>query len=767
MTRLQKMAQAELEVLHKQMKAEEAQRKAQEDADERVLKDSQEQINAINEKADALNEEVRTRHMLRSEIEAEKLALMEKDLIEFEGNDQALAQLEKKIAAQKRYIEALKGEEAAKAQDEYEKKAIDSAQRIADKSTEAFNKAWDQVGQSLADAIMDGGMNAKQFLERTFKSMVLRPVIQSLVNGAMGGYGAAQQGIYNPYTIGALWQSGMGLTIGNMAGTAYANSTGTGIDGLLSTNAAYGTAPSTLAGSIGGALPYLGALYMATQGQYGSAAGMAIGTAIMPGIGTVVGGLLGGLFDGHKGGPKAEGSAGYHSAALIGAYGNELDAPAQSVVDNLTQTYDRLAALLGSTRRTMQWGVGLSSDPRGTAPSFVQVANNFGGNIANTNVGRSEAEMQAEIARQVNWSLVAALRVSGIDQEVLNYFDKISAGLSDEGKLAAFESVAAMVNVWKSMKTLTDVVEGLGTISLDSAANLIKFSGGVENLTAGIAAYTQNFLKPEEQRKVALEQIAASMRASQVMPWATADMIGGWTRDTFKNLVDSLDLNSDTGQRAFSALMNVAGAFAQVTQETETTVSALKDYMDFITSLRTDENLSTLTPQERMSELMAAYAKAKNTANTEGNSQESISALIQATKALLEAGRDYYSSGAGYTQLFNMVNADATARGAAFPHANGLDRVPYDNYFARLHRGEQVLTAHQAGSRDQSSQLVSEIVALRREVSQLRQENRQDAGNTIQATLDAARQTAEAQRESSERAARTREYLSKPRPILA
>ena len=79
-------------------------------------------------------------------------------------------------------------------------------------------------------------------------------------------------------------------------------------------------------------------------------------------------------------------------------------------------------------------------------------------------------------------------------------------------------------------------------------------------------------------------------------------------------------------------------------------------------------------------------------------------------------------------------------------HAMGLDRVPYDNYVANLHRDEAVLSAPQAANwrggapaNDDLRDLLAEVKALREEVSRLRQDVRLGDTANVQATKEISR----------------------------
>lgn len=203
---------------------------------------------------------------LAQAIERVEIArLRERQAIELSyGNEQASAEIQREIE-QRQKLATLLDSKAARA---------DSA-KAAKAAADDWQKAADQIEQSLTDALFRGFESGKSFadnlrdtLVNTFKTMVLKPMIQATVQGGLNAIGlggssggalgsglsllSAGQGIYS---AGSAYFAG-GTSLANAGGAAYANATGTGINGLLATNGAYGTAAGggTAGSGITGAL---------------------------------------------------------------------------------------------------------------------------------------------------------------------------------------------------------------------------------------------------------------------------------------------------------------------------------------------------------------------------------------------------------------------------------------------------------------------------------------------------------------------------------
>ncbi len=228
-----------------------------------------------------------------------------------------------------------------------EEKIISDRLKEEEKFADEIKSINNQIGQSLTDALMSGGMNARDFIVNMFKTMILRPILQPVITGtvgmftagaasAMGGAGAdavsggsmsgsmgllssfsSLKGAYDLLSGGF---SGIGDTVGSFVGSMTAELTGVttsieaaanallpignqsitlGIDSVLavsdtltaSTVAAtsLATTLATSAAGIGAGIG-LGSLISGDKSLIGGSSMITVGagTAIGAGIGTVL-----------------------------------------------------------------------------------------------------------------------------------------------------------------------------------------------------------------------------------------------------------------------------------------------------------------------------------------------------------------------------------------------------------------------------------------------------------------------------------------------
>lgn len=215
------------------------------------------------------------------------LATRELELVMAKSNGQNqafISALEQEIELRKQRIKLL-GEQDQK---QFTQDAIEANEKAAKAAQEEWNKTWDSVGKSLSDALMRGfedgkgfGQNFVDTLENMIKTQIASALQQSIAQGlssliGFGGNGGGALGMTNNASslvqmfsgggsnFGAVsgWATG-GMSTANALGSIYANTvtagmttgsiaaSGAGIDALLATNAAYGTA-ATGAGAASG-----------------------------------------------------------------------------------------------------------------------------------------------------------------------------------------------------------------------------------------------------------------------------------------------------------------------------------------------------------------------------------------------------------------------------------------------------------------------------------------------------------------------------------
>ena len=244
-----------------------------------------------------------------------------------------LRAIDAQIAAQKKLIAI------------YEKGELRSAnEETARKARDDWDRAFQQVGQSLTDYIMQGGKNGADYLQALFRTLVLRPVISAAVNPVAGAVTSAL-GIGGPGGAGSTL-SGIGALSGSFGG------------GL---NAGF----SSLFNEAG-----LGGAFSAGSGALSAG-------NIAGGLGTFAGALApflagAGLLASLQGG-ETRGGGQYKGTNLLAApSGGQIDAAnITGAIGTTTGTINALLGRLGSSTRLSEFFSGLETSDNGKGFAYA------------------------------------------------------------------------------------------------------------------------------------------------------------------------------------------------------------------------------------------------------------------------------------------------------------------------------------------------------------------------------------------------------------
>jgi hypothetical protein len=110
---------------------------------------------------------------------------------------------------------------------------------------------------------------------------------------------------------------------------------------------------------------------------------------------------------------------------------------------------------------------------------------------------------------------------------------------------------------------------GVGAAGGDAASKLVDLFGGFDKLGSSAGQFYQQFYSEQERADQARKALAASL--------ADVGLSVPATRDAFRDLVEAQDLTTNSGRAAFAALLEVSGAFAELTPATGELAETLRD----------------------------------------------------------------------------------------------------------------------------------------------------------------------------------------------
>lgn len=418
-------------------------------------------------------------------------------------------------------------------------------ERAADDAARDWARTAEDIGQSLADAIFDGGKSAGDLLKSYFRTLVLQPIVKAEANAIAR-------------TLSQV------LGIPNLAGSAAG--VGGGVGGS-----------SALASQLGGILNALGLGKLAGSiGEIGKAVapgltagliGRSIGQAISGGyslnggsgnstvnaglllagpLGAIAGGAINRLF-----GRKLKDSGFEGSFGVEGDFsGNEFQffkgGAFRSNKTKRRELDDAIEAVLDAGGQAAFQQAKAYADALGLP---VEALNGYSQAIKVSLKGLSEQEAQQAIADAV----------ASFQEGLLGRFSVQLEPLRRTGETLSqvAQRVAELQVFTRSINELGGVFGQVAGLSIDAREQLIAFAGGMDALQNQALSFVQQYYSREEIAGVKAREVQAVLSAAGI----TQDIS---TREQFRGLVDSTDVSTEAGRQRLAQLLGVGGSAAQV-----------------------------------------------------------------------------------------------------------------------------------------------------------------------------------------------------------
>lgn len=503
--------------------------------------------------------------------------------------------LREQIALRQGITEATAGQEAERANTDAAKKA-----------QEEWQRASDQIGQALADALMQGGKSAADYIRGLFRTMVLRPIIQGVVQpyanalsgflgygtagtaGANGATGQAMQYVQGAQALNSLYGYGQG---------AYNWAAGTGVFG---SSAAASVSPAAAQAAYGGAAGEImggGTAASGTAAAGGSSMAAYAGWAALAAV----------IYS--KG--MADYEAGFRrdQARETGTIAGRVTADTSDLLSKLGVSdkwadffgATAVAALIGHAAPRVT-GSGIQGSLGGgkfTGTGYADIYEK-GGLFRSDKTYQSLSALPDDLARFMDEaangvldkakefgdalglpvtaleSVTTTLKLNlgdtlgnneqDIKDALAAYGDALVSGWQDALKPVAIygeSTIQTIERVGAAIKGTNDVLGLLEIGMLESsvaggqaAAALAAAFGSLDNLTQASAAYYQNYFSEAERSAKATEQLSLAL--------AGVGLALPASRDQFRGLVEGLDLATEAGRNQFLVLMSVQQVFSEL-----------------------------------------------------------------------------------------------------------------------------------------------------------------------------------------------------------
>lgn len=532
-------------------------------------------------------------------------------------------------------------------------------QAVQVESVAMWTKVSSIAGNFFADLILNGksafkklGDEVKAFAAQILALFAQRYVLQMVAgltgNSALSavagglGQGSAASGVLNALGLGS---SVSGLSTGAASGSFAASIFGTG-----------GSFASMLGDTAVGVAESLG-----VAGEAAAAFGEAVAAAV-PVIGWIAaaGMIAYSLFGNKGGGPKTQGAGGVSfdangnptnlSAAaaqrLVDINGDNQNAAASTAASlGLGQAYFSALQALGGSSGGITFGLGVSQDTRGSAPSFVHtdVLNAAGQSIfsqRNNQVGRDDASVQAEVALQGQRAILAALQQSDLPEAIKSILGLVDATTATSDQITNIEKLASAFKAMTDTLThvdldtllknahasATDQISTQTTALLKLAASTKLTTDGITTLSNATAAYknqvAQTILQIEQVKDSLTDMFSGTKRTIQMAGLSDQDRYNFLQKESADLLTQALNSNDPAQIQKWSNQINddINQAFSMLSPEQQ---ASMKD--DFLSRLDSanDKLRDHLTEIQKglTDQLNTTLDKIKDTMETAANTQ--------------------------------------------------------------------------------------------------------------------------------------------------
>lgn len=401
-------------------------------------------------------------------------------------------------------------------------------------STSEWQKGVDQIGQSLADQLMQGGQSFGRYLKNLARTLVFKPLIQATVQIAGGALGSL---VGAPAAAGQSGGAGMGMlnNLGALGAGAQA------MWGFLPGASAASLAGANAVGMVGG--DALGAL-IAGNGSW-AGVGSSFGS-LMSGIGAAMpwiagaiaifsllkGGLFGSRGANHVGAAYSTTGAGNDKAAemlfdraggdwyddLTKRHNADLEKQLGTTVDALSDVYKRLSRYAGDSAKQIDIVAGFASNPKyGDEDSYgyFKLIDKVTGEVLNSYTKRDGAlgtdptKAYAQFIADMGGALIEQLKKADIPSWMRNVFDDMGEEITLESFNAAMQTVeltGAAIEGW------TRNITNFGKLGDEAIAKLIKSAGGIQDLITGMDAFYTSFYSERERIENAAKAVDKALK---------------------------------------------------------------------------------------------------------------------------------------------------------------------------------------------------------------------------------------------------------------
>ncbi|MDN5077654.1 hypothetical protein PJV89_05235 [Aliarcobacter butzleri] len=143
-----------------------------------------------------------------------------------------------------------------------------------------------------------------------------------------------------------------------------------------------------------------------------------------------------------------------------------------------------------------------------------------------------------------------------------------------------------LYSTYLALDELRDRIIFLGQSSQGLTNSMIYGAGSVGELQTGFKDFFENFLSESEQLTYNTQEL--------IKKFNNINLTLPTSKDSFKALLDSLDLTTASGQELYGRLIILSGAFAEVSDATQKSITSLQESLDDLTKNSFDTFVSSI-----------------------------------------------------------------------------------------------------------------------------------------------------------------------------
>lgn len=597
---------------------------------------------------------------------------------------------------------------------------------------EEFDKIRGAVSETISDALFHGGKGGSKKLRDAIMDQLKKPInvvinviANAVTNGIQGMLGGGQSSI--PGVSGGMGGLGdivgLGKSLYSMftggAGASLVSSVSGGIAGLAETfgsstlaefavgmgDAALASAPGamglgaqagSLLGTIGSAMPYIGAAMVvldaigATERWAGDPDAFLVQDTVNNNVKNVdpksalKRGILGKYgkdvpVEVRTGNPYQTstttpfGTIGFASGnavikkngQLISEYGETEDVSTenQKAVLKVFETYDKVVAgalsesQVAKVAKNIQgWYMkswSFEGDMMGAWISdryrtiFRALESDIGNTFANLDINEGNLSNIIALFTIVQGS---AGKITGLVDSITSFADGTSKYIRENEK-GAEALIRLITNLEASNKLLDAIGQKTFASSLvgaDMAQQLVDLFGSLANFQSGLSTYYDKFYTEQEKVATSTKNLQIVFKAmGMTMPQSTAQ---------FRKLVDAQDLTTTKGRETFTALIGISSAFADLMQPVDEATNKMKEFtasiLEYIANLTLTEGASGNTFNAVKGQFAAQIGKAR------GGDTSAMDSITDYADRVLEVAKDTATSTYEYEKILGSVKAE-------------------------------------------------------------------------------------------------------------